>query len=161
MEQSCPKFNELSSILDDRNKDAARPYNTGQGSKVLVPYHAPKTRNIPFPTEEETTLVSEPIPVSSPLIVTNRPSTSSIRTHKGKKRTIDDVILDTNPERPSQVAKIDEMYVKGSLEILEKESKARVMIKHIERSGKENGLCYEDIRKNVREAVDSIYSIHN
>jgi hypothetical protein len=70
--------------------------------------------------------------------------------------------LDTDPERPSQVIKIGEMYAKGSLEILEKESKARVIIEHIESSGKENGLCYKDIQKNVREeAVDSIYSTHN
>ncbi|KAG2202333.1 hypothetical protein INT46_010337 [Mucor plumbeus] len=92
MEQSCLKFNELSSIL------------------ALVPYHVPKARKIPFPTEEETALVSEPIPVSSTAVVTNHLSTSSIRAHnKGKKRAIDDVILDTDPERPSQVAKSGEM----------------------------------------------------
>ena len=151
----------MSRILGDKNKDAARPYNTGQGSKALVPVHAPKTRKILFPTEEEVTLVSKPIPVTCPLVVTNRPSTSSIRTHKEKKRAIDNVILDTDPERPSQVTKIDEMYVKGSLEIVEKESKARVIIGYIKKSDKENGLCYEDIQKNVRKAVDGIYSIHN
>ena len=106
MEQSCLKFNELSSILGDRNKDAARPYNTDQGSKALVPYHTHKTHKISFSTEEESTLVSEPTPVSSPPVVTDRPSTSSIRAHKGKKRAIDDVLLDTDPGRPSQVEKI-------------------------------------------------------
>ena len=141
---SCPKFHELSSILGDRNKDAARPYNTGQGSKTLARHHSPRARKIPyFPIEEGTTLVSEPIPVSSPPVVTNRPSTSSIRAHKGKKRAIDDAILDTDPERPSQVAKIGEMYVTGSLEILEKESKAKVMTEHMEISDKENELRYE------------------
>jgi hypothetical protein len=102
MEQSCPKFNELSSILGDRNKDAARPYTviSAKAAKLLFGTIPPKTRKIPFPTEEETTLVSEPILVSSPPVVTNRPSTSSIRAHKGKKRAIDDAILDTDPERP-------------------------------------------------------------
>ena len=170
MERDCPKYNELSSILGDRCKDAARPYNTGQNSEALVLYHPPENPMVSFPDEKEAPLVSstsrlpshsEPSPAPGPSFSFNRPSTPNARSHKGKKRVIDTVILGTDNEWPSQIAKIGEMYLSGSLAIQEKESKARVMVDHIERSGKEHGLDPKEIQKNVSEALDIIYAIHN
>ena len=77
MERDCPKYNELSSILGDRCKDAARPYNTGQNSEeAFVLYHPPPENPVvSFPDEKEAPLVSstsgspshlEPSPVPGP-----------------------------------------------------------------------------------------------
>ncbi|OAC97871.1 hypothetical protein MUCCIDRAFT_168028 [Mucor lusitanicus CBS 277.49] len=123
MEKYCPRYKELSEILGDRCRPAARPYNTGQSSNELIASGSTESTMDDFSRENE----------AGPLTVHRVvPGGSKDATDKraGKQKLISNIALG-NPPRRSPVQVVAEEYLGKSLAIKKKEAQARLMIDFI------------------------------